>query len=158
MKVSIFWVLGLVLLASCENSNERDREARSSEKAKHLIEQKEVQMQQENSNSEYLYRIVSPEQWEESLRQNEVVNSSIDKDFIHLATEEQLSRIAQKFWNNKDHLILKLASKKLTGRLVYEANPGGTSLYYHLYDGNVPLDAVVEISKIRANQGTIGLQ
>jgi uncharacterized protein (DUF952 family) len=115
-----------------------------------LIEQKEVQMHQKNSSPEYLYRIVSTEQWEESLRQNQVVNSSIDKDFIHLATEEQLARIAQKFWNNKDHIILKLASKKLTGRLVYEANPGGTTLYYHLYDGNVPLDAIIEISRVRA--------
>lgn len=149
MKTSIFWLLGLALLASCGNSNERG-EARASEKAKNLIEQKEVQMQQENSSPEYLYRIVSPEQWQESLHQNQVVNSSVDKDFIHLATEEQLARIAQKFWNNKDHIILKLASKKLTGRLVYEANPGGATLYYHLYDGKVPLDAVVEISRVPA--------
>ncbi len=150
MKISIFWLLCLALLVSCGNSNERDREARTSEKAKNLIEQKEVQMHQENSSPEYLYRIVSTEQWEESLHQNQVVNSSIDKDFIHLATEEQLAHIAQKFWNNKDHIILKLASKKLTGRLVYEANPGGTTLYYHLYKGNVPLDAVVEVSKVHA--------
>jgi uncharacterized protein (DUF952 family) len=107
-------------------------------------------MHQENSSPEYLYRIVSTEQWGESLRQNQVVNSSIDKDFIHLATEEQLAHITQKFWNNRNHIIIKLASKKLAGRLVYEANPGGTTLYYHLYDGNVPLDAVVEISKIHA--------
>ncbi len=124
--------------------------ARPSEKAKNLIEQQEIQVQQENPSPEYLYRIVSPEQWQESLLQNQVVNSSLDKDFIHLATEEQLTHIAQKFWNNKDHIILKLASKKLPGRLIYETNPGGTTLYYHLYEGNVPLDAVVEVSIVRA--------
>ncbi|PJD98333.1 MAG: hypothetical protein CK425_01235 [Parachlamydia sp.] len=150
MKIAIFWLLCLALLAPCGNSNEIDREAQSTEKAKNLIEQKEIQMQQENSIPQYLYRIVSTEQWEESLRQNQVVNSSIDENFIHLGTKAQLACIAQKFWNNKDHIILKLASKKLTGRLVYEANPGGETLYYHLYDGNVPLDAVVEISRIQA--------
>lgn len=63
---------------------------------KNWIEQKKVPVQQENSIPEYLYRIVSPQQWEESLRQNQLVNSSMDKDFIHLATEEQLARIALK--------------------------------------------------------------
>jgi uncharacterized protein (DUF952 family) len=149
MKISIFWLLNLALLVSCGNSKETG-EARASEKAKEMINQKEVQMHQENSNPDYLYRIVSTEQWEQSLHQNQVVNSSIDKDFIHLATEEQLAHIVQKFWNNKDHIILKLSSKKLTGRLVHEANPGGTTLYYHLYDKNVPLDAVVEISRVLA--------
>jgi uncharacterized protein (DUF952 family) len=147
MKISIFWLLCLTLLASCGNSNEGGMKAGPSEKTKNLIEQKEIQVQQENSSPEYLYRIVSIEQWQESLLQNQVVNSSLDKDFIHLATKEQLARIAQKFWNDKDHIILKLASKKLTGRLIYEANPGGTTLYYHLYEGNVPLDAVVEVSQ-----------
>ena len=152
MKISIFWLLCLtLLLASCENSNEGGIKTDSSEKAKKLIEKKEIQVQQENSIPEYLYRIVSNEQWQESLLQNQVANSAFDKDFIHLATKEQLARIAEKFWNNKDHIILKLDSKKLTGRLVYEANPGGTTLYYHLYEGNVPLDAVVEVSIVRAN-------
>jgi len=144
MKISIFWLLCLTLLASCGNSNENGMKARPSEKAKNLIEQ------EENPTPEHLYRIVSTEQWQESLLQNQVVNSSLDKDFIHLATEEQLTHIVQEFWNNKDHIILKLASKKLKGRLVYEVNPGGTTLYYHLYEGNVPLDAVVDISMVRA--------
>lgn len=149
MKISIFLVLCLTLLASCGNSNERNGEAQVSEKAKNLIEQKEIQEQQKNPIPGYLYRIVSTEQWQVSLLQNQVVNSSLDKNFIHLATEEQLTHITQKFWNNKDHIILKLASKKLTGRLIYEVNPGGTTLYYHLYEGNVPLDAVVEVSIVR---------
>lgn len=105
-------------------------------------------MQQEYYHPEYLYKIVSTEQWQESLSQNQVVNSLIDKDFIHLATEEQLEHVAQKFWKNKDYRILKLASKKLMGRLVYETNPGGTTRYYHLYEGVVPLDSVVDVSII----------
>ena len=149
MKRSIFWLLCLTLFASCGNSYDRDKEVQASKEAKNLIEQKAIQVHP-NYSHEYLYRIVSPEQWQESLLQNHVINSSIDKDFIHLATEEQLAGIIQKFWNNKDHIILKLAAKKLTGRLIYETNPGGTTLYYHLYEGNVPIDAVVEVSTVRA--------
>lgn len=148
MKTFIFCLLGLTLLTSCGNSNEWDGEGQASGKTKNLVEHKEIQVQQENSIPEYLYRIVSPEQWQESLLQNHVVNSSQDKDFIHLATKEQLPKIAQKFWNNKNHITLKLASKKLIGRLVYEANPGGTTLYYHLYEGSIPLEAVIDVTKV----------
>lgn len=142
MKKSISPFLCLILLNSYGNSNVYSRQLQTTEKT--MIEQKET------FSPEYLYRIVSPEQWQESLLQNQVVNSSMDKDFIHLATKEQLTHITQKFWNNKDHIILKLDSKKLTGRLNYETNPGGTTKYYHLYEGNVPLDAVVEFCLIGA--------
>jgi uncharacterized protein (DUF952 family) len=96
---------------------------------------------------EYLYKIVSPEEWEESQRQNQVVKSAMDADFIHLATKEQVPRIAQKFWKGREYLVLKLKTKKLEGRLVLEANPGGENRYYHLYEGKIPLDAVENIEK-----------
>ncbi len=112
-----------------------------------MIEQREIQLQQENPD--YLYRFVSLEQWQEIQLQNQVVNSSIDKDFIHLATKKQLNAVTQKFWNNKDHIILKLASKIVKKRLLYETNSGGTTRYYHLYEGHIPLDAVVEFSIVR---------
>lgn len=107
----------------------------------------EIQME-EHSNPEYLYKIVSGEEWQESMLQNQVVNSSMDKDFIHLAKEDQVAHIVQKFWNDRDYIILKLASKKLMGRLIYETNPGGTTKYYHLYDGNIPLEAVKDVTTI----------
>lgn len=99
---------------------------------------------------EYLYKIVSTDQWQESLRRHEIVTSLQDKEFIHLAKEEQVAQIAQKFWNSIDHVILKLASNKLIGRLAYETNPGGTNKYYHLYDGNIPFEAVKDISIIKS--------
>jgi uncharacterized protein (DUF952 family) len=108
---------------------------------------KEIQVQQDQAIPEHLYKILSPEEWKESQLQKHVIHSSMDTDFIHLSTEAQLAPIAQKYWNNKDHIILKLISKKLTGRLAYETNPGGVNRYYHLYDGNIPLEAVVEIVK-----------
>ncbi|MBA2367563.1 MAG: DUF952 domain-containing protein [Candidatus Protochlamydia sp.] len=105
-------------------------------------------MEQEKKQiPEYLYKIVSPEQWQQSLQQNKLSNSEMDEDFIHLATAEQLNHIAQKFWNQKKYVILKLDTKKITGLMAYETNPGGNTRYYHLYEGNIPLDAVVEVSK-----------
>ena len=105
-------------------------------------------MEKENSTPKFLYKIISPEQWQESLRKNQVVTSPIDKDFIHLAKEEQVNQVVQKFWNHMDHVILKLDTTRLKGRLIYETNPGGTTKYYHLYEGNIPLEAVVDASVI----------
>lgn len=94
----------------------------------------------------YLYRIVSPEEWEKSKTHAVLETSAFDEKFIHLSTKEQVSHTAQKFWEHKDYVILTLDSSKLIGRLVLETNPGGTTLYYHLYEGKIPLDAVVDIS------------
>lgn len=113
------------------------------------FEKQETQMissNKENHTPKYLYKIVSPEEWQKSKNQRVVETSSLDENFIHLATEEQLPQIAQKFWKNKDYVILKLDTKKLVGSLVYEANPGGKTLYYHLYEGTIPFDSVVDVS------------
>lgn len=102
-----------------------------------------------NMTPEYLYKIVSVEQWEASQCENQVVISSMDIEFIHLAMEEQVSHVAEKFWTNQDHVILKIDPKKLIGCLVYETNPGGKTYFYHLYEGTIPLDAIVSISIVK---------
>lgn len=100
-----------------------------------------------HSIPQYLYKIVSKEEWQQSQLRNSVVLSPKDQAFIHLAKEDQVASIVQKFWKNKEFFILKLSTNKLIGRLVYESNPGGTTLYYHLYDGRIPLEAVENVSK-----------
>lgn len=117
-----------------------------------IANREKMPMEQTNSCPEYLYKVVSTEQWQESLLKNQIIPSSLDKNFIHLSKEDQVSHVVQKFWNKMDHVILKLASKKLTGRLIYETNPGGTSKYYHLYEGNIPLEAVVDVTVVYANK------
>jgi uncharacterized protein (DUF952 family) len=132
-----------LMAASFGMSNASGAKMQPSEKIENLTGQKEMQMNHENHTPQYLYKIVSPEEWQDSLLKNQVVTSPLDKNFIHLATENQLAHVVQKFWNDKSHIILKLDSKKMTGRLIYETNPGGTTQYYHLYEGKIPLDAVV---------------
>ena len=92
----------------------------------------------------YLYKVVSLEDWAKSCKTVQL--SEMDSEFIHLSTEEQLDRIIQKFWAKENqYIILKLETKNLPGDLVFEANPGGTHKYYHLYNGSIPLSAVSEM-------------
>lgn len=108
-------------------------------------ETKADQMTHEKTTPEYLYKVISVEGWQESQQQDHVVNSAIDDKFIHLATEKQLPHVTHKFWHGKKFFILKLDPKKMKGRLVFEVNPGGTIHYYHLYEGIIPLDAVIDV-------------
>mgnify|MGYP000081177397 CR=1 FL=1 len=96
----------------------------------------------------YLYKIVSVEDWEKSQGKEYLVTGSIDSSFIHLATEEQVVPVAKKFWEGKSYVVLRVDPKKMIGRLVYETNPGGTTHYYHLYEGKIPIEAVVDFREM----------
>ncbi len=94
----------------------------------------------------YLFKILSTENWQASAGQKEVQLSAEDQAFIHLSLEDQLERIITKYWKDiPQFVILKVDVTKLPGKLVLEANPGGTNKYYHLYYGSIPLDAVIEV-------------
>lgn len=91
----------------------------------------------------YLYKVLSLKNWEET--DKSVHLSQMDADFVHLSTEKQLDKILKKFWaNTTEYVVLKLETALLPGDLVLEANPGGINKYYHLYNGSIPLIAVVE--------------
>ena len=93
----------------------------------------------------YLYKIISLKNWQASQEAGEVILSSEDTELIHLSREDQLERILHKYWSNEpEYFILKLETAKLSGKLVFEANPGGINKYYHLYEGSIPLTSVVE--------------
>lgn len=92
----------------------------------------------------YLYKILSPELWEKCLQKQTILPNDNDIEFIHLAAEEQTSHVIQKFWKGQSYVLLKLSTKDLKGRLEFETNPGGTTKYYHLYEGSIPFNAVIE--------------
>ncbi|MDP1608967.1 MAG: DUF952 domain-containing protein [Chlamydiales bacterium] len=91
----------------------------------------------------FLYKVLSMDDWAKSC---ETVHlSSSDADFIHFSTEDQLTRIIEKYWADVcEYIVLKIETAKLPGNLVFEPNPGGMNKYYHLYDGSIPLSAIVE--------------
>lgn len=96
----------------------------------------------------FLYKILSDDNWNQSQGKTDLKLSNLDSVFIHLSTEEQLDRIKNKFWaDEKRFYILKLDCKKLKGKLVLESNPGGSNKYYHLYNGSIPLTSIVEIKE-----------
>lgn len=98
---------------------------------------------------EHLYKVISQEKWTKSQSRSELILSSMDKEFIHLATDEQLANVIRKFWGDtKQFIIVKIDTKKLRGTLKFETNPGGTTQYYHLYDGAVPLEAILETTSL----------
>lgn len=109
---------------------------------------KETMVEEMNQSPQYLYKILSLKNWQETQSKNSVQLPAEDEAFIHFSTEEQLERIVGKYWADvPQFVILKIDSRKLKGKLALEANPGGTTKYYHLYDGSIPSDSIVE-SKI----------
>ncbi|MCH9613345.1 MAG: hypothetical protein SP1CHLAM54_03440 [Chlamydiia bacterium] len=95
---------------------------------------------------DFLYKVLSTNEWKESQTQKTITLGSMDKEFIHLSKKEQLDRIVSKYWNKApEYVLLKLDPKKLQGVLIFEANPGGQNMYYHLYEGSIPHDAIVEV-------------
>lgn len=100
----------------------------------------------------YLYKILSVENWEKSQKEKAVVLTSDDTHFIHFSTEDQYPRIVEKYWKGvPKYVLLKVETSKLPGRLVFETNPNGGTKYYHLYEGSIPLNAVVNSKVITQN-------
>lgn len=94
---------------------------------------------------QYLYKILSLSHWNASQNRSVLILSGDDDAFIHLSTEDQLNRIIEKYWADApQYVILKVKTKLLEGKLVYEANPGGANKYYHLYNGRIPLESISE--------------
>lgn len=93
----------------------------------------------------FLYKILSYQNWESSKHSNILVLSSDDEAFIHFSTEDQLDRIISKYWSHiPQFVVLKVSTDQLNGQLEYEANPGGTTKYYHLYNGTIPMSSIDE--------------
>ena len=109
---------------------------------------KEIMEAETNQNPQYLYKILSLRNWQATQNRATIALSAEDDVFVHFAREDQMDRILTKYWSDaQQFVILKIDTSQLEGRLVYEANAGGTSKYFHLYDGFIPFHSIVE-SKI----------
>ncbi len=101
----------------------------------------------ENITPAYLYKIVDPQDWQESATLENLKLASVDNEFIHFSTEEQLERILTKYWSDRAYVLLKVDTTQLPGEMKFETNPGGAAKYYHLYNGAIPLKSVTIVSK-----------
>jgi len=93
----------------------------------------------------FLYKIISPESWHTSQEKHKLILNADDHSFIHFSTEEQLPRILEKYWRNKEHIVLKVNTALLPGELVLESNRPGGDKYYHLYNGCIPISAAIKM-------------
>jgi uncharacterized protein (DUF952 family) len=95
----------------------------------------------------HVYKIMTLSDWQESQKLGFVKPSTLDLEskFLHLSEDHQVQRTIDKFMKNeKNIIVLELEPSKFVGKLVKEKNPGGSAEYYHLYDGKIPLEAVVK--------------
>ncbi len=95
---------------------------------------------------EFLYKILSVNDWADSQDEPNLLLSEDDEEFIHFSKDDQVDRILNKYWENKSAVVLKIDTIALEGDMVYEANPGGSAKYFHLYNGEIPLHAVVDVT------------
>lgn len=126
-----FVTLSLALMVSCS----AQKETKNVPTQKQLVQFKDRPI--------YLYKVLSLEDFAQSCKTIHL--SKMDSDFIHFSTELQLDKIIEKYFAKvSTYMVLKLETAKLPGNLVLEANPGGTTKYYHLYNGSIPLSAILE--------------
>ena len=107
--------------------------------------------QQKTEPPKHLYKVLALDLWQKSQNKKNVLLSQEDTPFIRLQKEDELGRLLH-YWNKLDvpHVVLKIKASKLEGRLVFEAKLGGSTKQYHLYNGYIPMNAIVE-SKIIDN-------
>lgn len=71
-----------------------------------------------------------------------------DEGFIHCCNKDQLAGVLQRYYQGATDLqLLKIATDKLSAKLVYENTAGGQELFPHIY-GQINMTAVIDISAI----------
>ncbi|KGN58541.1 uncharacterized protein LOC101207691 [Cucumis sativus] len=121
--------------------------------------------QNEEQNSapteEFVYRISTSKEWDESHRLGHICGGHLDKSsgFIHLSNLDQVQSTLQNFFLNiKDELyLLQIEAKKLGDGLIYELVDGCNS-FPHFYGPSrsfspIPMDAVTNSDKITFSDG-----
>ncbi len=99
-----------------------------------------------------LYHITTRDEWAEAEIQKIYRPPSLTTEgFIHLSTDKQLLRSADRFYTGKpDLLVVAINEKRLDEQLKYEGAEGDS--FPHLY-GPLNLDAVVEVVALPSLEG-----
>ncbi len=84
----------------------------------------------------FIFKIFTKTEWQQFL-QEKSFHGSIDDlrdGFIHLSTQEQLPKIASRFFSHQSGLMLAAFDAATLGKAVrFEANTPGGTLYPHFY-------------------------
>ncbi len=91
-----------------------------------------------------LYKILTLDDWDKCKLTDRLCTPANDSAFVHFATEKQYPAVVEKWFANMPHVVLRVDASKLVGKLVLEWVESHSDKYYHLYDGHVPLEAVID--------------
>jgi len=101
-----------------------------------------------------LYHIALRSDWEAATGNGEYTISTrgrslADEGFIHCSFAEQVDATADRFYADVDDaVVLRIDPRRLTSRIVVEDLAGTGEQFPHVY-GPIPVDAVVEVRRLR---------
>ena len=99
------------------------------------------------SNIKYIYRIITPEEWEEFKKTTLYNGNIIDRrsGFFHLSLASQTEYIAKKFYGVEASIILlKLDAQKLGTPLIFEKNTTDGDIFPHYYGCRLEIEHVIK--------------
>ncbi|CAK9322319.1 unnamed protein product [Citrullus colocynthis] len=113
------------------------------------------------ATEEFVYRISTSKEWDESQRIGHIYGGELDKSsgFIHLSNLNQVQSTLQNFFLNiKDELyLLQIEARKLGDGLIYELVDDSNS-FPHFYGPSrsfspIPMEAVTKAEKLTFSDG-----
>ena len=97
-------------------------------------------------STEYIYRVITPDDWAATLRTGAVPMAPIDiqDGYVHLSPEAEALKTVQLYFSEElAPFLIRISAEKLGARLLWEViEARGNIAFPHLYDGPIPIDAV----------------
>ncbi len=96
----------------------------------------------------FVYRVLYPEEWVDFKKKKVFYGNDLDQKsgYIHLSNKEQLKKTINIYFKKKKIVILKIETKMLKKKLLWEISRGGQK-FPHLY-GRLNLESVVKVDTL----------
>ena len=94
----------------------------------------------------FVYRILNLEEWVNFKKKKVFRGNHLDQSsgYIHLSSKDQLRKTIDIYFKEKKIVILKIETKKLKKKIVWEISRGGEK-FPHLYD-KLNIESVVGVN------------
>ena len=95
--------------------------------------------------NKFVYRILNLEEWINFKKKKVFSGNYLDQrsGYIHLSTKHQVRKTIDIYFKEKKIVILKIETKKLKKKIVWEISRGGEK-FPHLYD-KLSIENIVEV-------------
>lgn len=97
-----------------------------------------------------IYYITTEIEYNQAKASQEIRPASLAKEgFVHCSFAYQVTRVANRYFNGQDNLlVLKIDSAKLASKVIEENTSGGSELYPHIY-GPLFLNSVQSVTNLK---------